>query len=181
MGWGRRFPQEQQAAQHALLASSAAISSALSAFAGWLLAVSGASFALMISNLEKISPHMDVRSFKWVIAWFGFSLLMGLIARMLGVGVAGSIAAISAVQDRVDRVGPIPGFSQLAFTKLLSDGLLPIHRWSAWRGYRRSKSGDQIGSIRAITYQSQLQGLLVTGQLLFLFIAVLVLANGIEA
>jgi hypothetical protein len=181
VGWGRRYPQEQQAAQHALLAMASAISSALSNFVGWLLAVSGASFALMVSNLEKITPHLELRSFKWALIWFGFSLLVGLISRWLGTAVSGAFAAASAVQERVDRVGPIDGFSHLAFTKLLADGILPIYRCVSWRSYKRAKTGDLIPSLRSITYQSQAQALLTLAQLLLLFLSVLVLALGVKA
>jgi hypothetical protein len=181
VGWGRRYPREQQAAQHALLASSAAISSALSTFVGWLLAVSGASLALILSNLEKIAPHVEVRSFKWALVWFGCSLLLGLMSRWLGTAVAGAVAATSAMQERAERLGPIDGFNQLAFTKLLSDGLMPIYRCLSWRSYRRAKKGDFVPALRGITYQSQAQALLALGQLLLVFIAVVVFVHGVKA
>ena len=181
MGWGRRYPQEQQAAQHALIATTAAVSSALSNFVGWLLAVSGASFALMVSNIEKITPHIGGRSFKWALIWFAISLLLGLISRWLGTSVTGAVAAVVAMRDRIDRTGPIDGFSHLAFTKLFSDGLMPIYRCISWRSYKRSKTGDLIPGLRGITYQSQAQALLTLGQLVLLFVSVVVLAHGVEA
>lgn len=180
MGWGRRYPQEQQAAQHALLASTAAVSSALSSFVGWLLAVSGASFALMVSNIEKVTPHIGSRSFKWALVWFAMSLLLGLISRWLGTAVTGAVAATAAVQDRIDRSGRIEGFSHLAFTKLFADGLMPIYRCFSWRSYRSAKTGDLIPGLRGITYQSQAQALLTLGQLVLLFVSVVVLAHGVK-
>jgi len=181
MGWGRRYPQEQQAAQHALLATTAAVSAALSNFVGWLLAVSGASFALMVSNIDKVTPHIGSRSFKWALVWFAVSLLLGLVSRWLGTAVSGAIAAAGAMQDRIDRTGPIEGFSHLAFTKLFSDGLMPIYRCISWRSYKRAKTGDLIPGLRGITYQSQTQALLTLAQLVLLFVSVMVLAHGVKA
>ena len=181
MGWGRRYPQEQQAAQHALLASAAAVSAALSNFVGWLLAVSGASFALIVSNIEKVTPHIGSHSFKWALIWFAISLLVGLISRWLGTAVAGAVAAAASVQDRADRTGPIDGFSHLAFTKLFADGLMPIYRCFSWRSYKRVKTGDVISGLRGITYQSQAQALLTLAQLVLLFVSVVVLAHGVKA
>lgn len=181
MGWGRRYPREQEVARHALLASAAAISSALSTFVGWLLAVSGASFALMVSNVEKVAPHVGARSFKWSLIWFAVSLLLGLISRWLGTSVAGAVAAAGAVQDRAERSGPIEGFNFLAFTKLFSDGLMPVYRCISWRSYRRAKLGELISGLRGITYQSQAQAILAMAQLIFVFVSVLVLASGIKA
>jgi hypothetical protein len=181
MGWGRRYPREQQTAQHALLATTAAISSALSNFVGWLLAVSGASFALMVSNIDKVTPHIDSRSFKWALIWFAISPLLGLISRWLGTAVAGAVAAAGAMQERIDRTGPIDGFSLLAFTKLFADGLMPIYRCVSWRSYKRAKAGDLIPGLRGITYQSQTQALLTFGQLILLFVSVVVLAHGVKA
>jgi hypothetical protein len=144
------------------------------------LTVSGASFALMVSNVEKISPHIEARSFKWALIWFSCSLLFGLVSRWLGTAVSGAIAAVTALQERAERVGPIEGFSHLAFTKLLSDGLMPIYRCISWRSYKRVQKDEAIRGLRGITYQSQAQALLTLGQLLFLFIAVVVLAHGVK-
>ena len=181
MGWGRRYPREQQIAQHALLATTAAVSSALSSFVGWLLVASGASFSLLVANIDKIMPHIGSRSFKWALVWFAISLLLGLVSRWLGTAVAGAIAAAGAVQDRMDRAGPVEGFNYLAFTKLFADGLMPIYRCISWRSYKRAKSGDLIPSLRGITYQSQAQALLTLAQLVLIFVSVVVLAHGVKA
>lgn len=181
MGWGRRYPKEQQAAQHALLASTAAISSSLSAFVGWLLAVSGASFALMVSNVGRVAPHVGAQSFKWSLIWFAVSLLLGLVSRWLGASVAGAVGAAGAIQGRAERTGPIDGFNFLAFTKLFTDGLMPIYRCISWHSYKRAKAGELIPGLRGITYQSQAQATLAMAQLIFVFVSVLVLACGIKA
>ena len=78
MGWGNRYPGEQWAARGALLATAEAASAAHSSFVGWLLAVSGASFALLVANLDKIVPYIYLRSFKWALAWFALSMLLRL-------------------------------------------------------------------------------------------------------
>jgi hypothetical protein len=181
MGWGRRYPREQQVAQHALLASAAGISAALSTFVGWLLTVSGASFALMVSNVEKMAPHVGTRSLKWSLIWFAISLLLGLVSRWLGTSVAGALAATGAIQDRAERSGPIEGFNNLAFTKLFSDGLMPVYRCISWRSNGHARAGELISGLRGITYQSQAQAILAMAQLISVFVSVLVLACGIKA
>ncbi|WP_313213113.1 hypothetical protein [Stenotrophomonas acidaminiphila] len=180
MGWGKRYPEEQMVARHALLSTAESVSLALSSFVGWLLTVSGASFTLLVANLDKIVPYVHLRSFKWALAWFAMSMLLGLLSRWLGSMVAGALAATSALEDQV-RARDFPdSFNFLAFTKLFSIGLLPIYRCLAWRGYSLALCGNTISGIKPITYQSQTQALLTLGQLSLLFIAVVVLTHGVK-
>ncbi|MEF3081090.1 hypothetical protein V3391_02520 [Luteimonas sp. SMYT11W] len=181
MGWGKRYPEEQLVARRALLSTAESASSALSSFVGWLLTVSGASFALLVANLDKIVPYVHLRSFKWALAWFAISMLLGLLSRWLGSMVTGALAATSAIENQAKAQDLLDRFNFLAFTKLFSSGLLPIYRCLAWRGYSLALHGNTISSIKPITYQSQAQALLTLGQLILLFIAVVVLAHGVKA
>jgi hypothetical protein len=168
------------AAQHALLAAAQAISSELAHFSGWLMTGAGASFALLIANLSTVLAHVYTRSFKWSLAWFALSLLAGLYSRWLAASVAGVTAAIGVVQSRAERVGPTMRFNILAFTKFMVDASLPIYKCFAWRGYRRSKAGDFISSVRPLVRKSQWQSLLTLAQVALIFISVLVLAHGVK-
>ena len=181
MSWGKRYPEEQQAAQHALLAATQAISSELSSFSGWLMAGCGAGFALLLANFETIAVHVDQRAFKWSLAWFSFSLLIGLFCRWLAAAIAGVVAALGAISARADRIGPTIGFSTLAFTKFIADASLPIYRCNAWRGYRRARSGDFISGIRSLVRKSQWQSILTLAQVILTFVSIAVLAYGVKA
>lgn len=181
MGWGKRYPDEQLVARHALLSISESASSALSSFVGWLLTVSGASFALLVANVDKIVPFIHLRSFKWALTWFAISMLLGLLSRWLGSMVAGALAATSAIENHTKALGFPDRFNLLAFTNLFASGLLPIYRCLPWQGYSLALRGNTISGIKPITYQSQAQALLTLGQLALLFIAVVVLAHGVKA
>ena len=181
MSWGSRYPVEQQAAQHALLAASRAISAELAHFSGWLMAAGGASFALLVVNVDAVLKHVGSNSFKWALVWFACSLLAGLIGRWLAAGVAGVCAAIEPVQARAERCGPTHRFNLLAFTKFMADASLPIYRHRAWRGFRQTRTGDMISGIGAVVRKSQYQSLLTLLQVVLVVVSVAVLAHGVKA
>jgi len=180
MGWGRRYEEEQDIARHVLLASSGAASAALSTFVNWLLLASGASFTLLVSNIEEIVRHIGARSLRWALIWVALSLLLGMLSRLIGTLVTGTIANAMYLDERAKRLGPIAGFNQLAFMKLVSDGFLSFSRCVIWRSYASIKAGDTIPSVRGVTYTTQIQGLLTLGQLILLSLSVVVLAHGVQ-
>ena len=181
MHWGKRYPREQQAARRALLGTAQAASSSLAVFTGWLLAVSGASFAFLVAHVDVVVAHVTVGNLAWAFALFAFSLLAGLLSRWLGATTLGVLAALGTIEQQAEGAGPQPGFSLLAFTKFFADASLPIYRCGAWRGYKNAKLGDLIYGAKPIVRRSQWQALLALLQLAMLFLSVLVLSLGIKA
>jgi hypothetical protein len=181
MPWGQRYPQEQLAARHALLGTAHAASSSLAAFTGWLLAVSGASFAFLVAHLDVVVPHIHAGNLAWAFALFALSLLTGLLSRWLGAATLGVLAALSTIEQQAERTSPPADFSLLAFTKFFADASLPVYRCGAWRGYKNAKLGDLIYGIKPIVRRSQWQSLLALLQLAMLFLSVLVLSLGLRA
>lgn len=180
MHWGNRYPQEQSAARQALLGTAQAAASSLATFTGWLLTVSGASFAFLVAHIDVVVAHVYACNIAWAFSFFAFSLLAGLLSRWLGATTLGVLAALSTIERQAEANGPQRNFSLLAFTKFFADASLPIYRCSAWRGYRHAKTGDLIAGVRPIVHRSQRQALLALLQLLLLFISVLVLSVGIR-
>ena len=181
MHWGKRYPREQRAARQALLGIAQAASSSLATFTGWLLTVSGVSFAFLIAHIDVVVAHVNTGNLGWAFALFAVSLLAGLLSRWLGATTLGVLAALSTIERQTEGSGPQPGFKLLAFTKFFADASLPIYRCNAWRGYQGAKAGNFIVGIQPIVRRSQWQALLALLQLVLLFVSVLVLSLGIKA
>ena len=181
MSWKSRYPQEYAAAEHALEAAAGAITANLSTFAGWLMAASGAAFSLLLSNIDKLTPHVELRSFRWALVWFAVSLLAGLLSRWLANSVVSTLAVMASIKARAAETGPIQGFNPLAFTQLLAQAFLPGYRCLAWRGYRRAKLPNAPTPLQSSVRLSQAQSLLVLLQVVFVFVSIVVLAHGVKA
>ena len=181
MHWGKRYPREQKAARQALLGTAQAASLSLATFTGWLLAVSGASFAFLVAHIDVVVVHVNTGNLGWAFALFAVSLLVGLLSRWLGATTLGVLAALSTIERQAEGSGPQPGFRLLAFTKFFADASLPIYRCSAWHGYKHAEMGNFIVGVRPIVRRSQWQALLALSQLVLLFVSVLVLSLGIKA
>lgn len=181
MNWGRRYEQQQKAAAQALLAAADAASSSLVTFTGWLLAVSGASFAFIAAHANVVLAHVSAFGFRLALVLFAVSLLFGLLARWLGATALGALAAISSMAAQGSNVAPLHGFKLLAFTKFFAGSCLPVYRPYAWHGYTQVKAGNVMAGINRIVRRSQWQAILSFVHLVLVFLSVLVLALGVQA
>lgn len=173
MSWLTRYVYEQQVARAALIASTSSVTPVLSQFSNWLMGALGAAFSLLLTNIDTITRYVWPTSFRWSLVWFGVSLLLGLVARWLSVGVVAGLTATSAVPE----AGRI---NFLAFTKFYSSGLLWPYKCFAWGSYKAIRSGDLLAGVRYIAMQSQWQALLTLLQIVFAAISIFVLALGVK-
>lgn len=181
MHWGKRYPREQNAARQALLGIAQAASSSLATFTGWLLAVSGASFAFLVAHINVVLVHVNGGSVRQASILLAASLLAGLVSRWLGATTLGVLAALSTIEQQTKAGGSQPRFNLLAFTKFFADASLPVYRCNAWNGYKGIKSGNHIAGIHPVVHRSQWQAILALLQLVLLFVSILVLSLGINA
>lgn len=181
MNWGKRYEPQQGAAAQALLAATGAVSSSLASFTGWLLAVSGASFAFVAAHTTVVLAHVNALSFRFSLVLFAVSLLFGLLARWLGATTLGALAAISTMADQRRNDAPLRGFKLLAFTKFFASACLPVYRPYAWHGYKQVKGGNHMAGISRVVHRSQWQAILSFVHLVLVFTSVLVLALGVQA
>jgi hypothetical protein len=181
VNWGSRYEQQQGAAAQALLAATGAVSSSLATFTGWLLAVSGASFAFIAAHANVVLAHVSAFSFRLALVLFAASLLFGLLARWLGATTLGALAAISSMAARGSNMAPLRGFKLLAFTKFFAGACLPVYRPYAWHGYKQVKGGNSMAGVSKVVRRSQWQAILSFAHLVFVFLSVLVLALGVQA
>jgi hypothetical protein len=149
VNWNTRYRREQLAARDALLASTASVTPVLSHFSNWLMAALGAAFALFIANLDTVLRHIGHNSFRWALLWFCASLLFGLVARWLSVGVIAGLAANS--------ITPSVPMNILAFVRFYSSGLLLPYRCRFWHAFRAAKSGDLLIGAKYTAKRSQWQ------------------------
>jgi hypothetical protein len=181
VNWGERYEQQQSSAARALLAATGAASSSLASFTGWLLAVSGASFAFVLAHVSAVLVHVAAPNFQLALVLFAGSLLLGLVARWLGATALGSLAAISNMASQSSGEPPLRGFKLLAFTKFFAGACLPIYRPYAWYGYKQLKAGNSIAGIAKLVHRSQWQAILAFAHLVLVFLSVLALALGVKA
>lgn len=181
MNWGKRYEQQQGAAAQVLLAATGAISSSLATFTGWLLVVSGVSFAFIAAHTNVVLAHVSSLSFRYTLVLFATSLLFGLVARWLGATTLGALAAISSMAGQGAGNVPLRGFKLLAFTKFFAVACLPVYRPYAWHGYKQVKEGNSIAGISKVVHRSQWQAILSFIHLVLVFLSVLVLALGVQA
>jgi len=73
-------------------------------FSTWLLVGSGATIALMISNIDKITPILKNNGFRLSVLVLTCSILFGFLEKALSIYVAIFIAAEKNIQDKLSRL-----------------------------------------------------------------------------
>ncbi|RNF83746.1 hypothetical protein EER27_10260 [Lysobacter psychrotolerans] len=142
----------------------------------------GASFALLVANIDSVAKYIYAYSFRWALFWFSASLLLGLLARFLAVTVFGGLNSNEALSKQLaGSISSAKRFSFPAFIHFLFSGLLLPYKCIASSTFDKVKRGDLMASARLTAKTSQLQALLVLGQIVCSTASVLVLASGIKA
>jgi len=177
----RRFGTEQKVASDALLQGAAIATPLLSEFSAWLMAGLGAAFALFVANIDSVATYIYAYNFRWALLWFSASLLLGLIARFLSVSLFAGLNSNEAFPKQLaNSISSAKRFSLPAFMHFFFSGLLLPYRCIASNTFNKVKSGDLMVSARLTAKTSQLQALLVLGQIICSTASVLVLASGIK-
>ena len=86
--WNRlNVENTENALVSAMYAGLIAKSPALDAYSTWLLAGTGATAALIVSNVESILPFLTSTGFKWFGALLVVSLLFGVVSKFLALQI----------------------------------------------------------------------------------------------
>jgi hypothetical protein len=160
-----------------LLACANSVSPNLDKYCDWLTAGIGAVLGLMLANLSSLNEMIDTWCLKGAFAWLIASLVLGLIARLLSVGVVAGIAAAAAGAKMAEDLEGDLDIHEM-FEQFTS-GLFWPNRVLLRLSIRKVESGDHVAGARYIAKQSQLQSLAVLAQVICIAVAIGSLANGI--
>lgn len=152
-------------------------SSILDSFSGWLTGGFGATSALLVSQYESISKHIDTVVIHHFLILFFCSLCLGVIEKYLAAGV-GAYTQASAIGREMGEKAAVASIT-LDFEVIFKEtkkSLLPPMRWFATRSFAKVKSGDLLSITRTITRVTQIQGLFVLIQSVLVMIAILNIA-----
>ncbi|MGY0557098.1 hypothetical protein [Lysobacter sp. A421] len=173
------FSAEREAAEHALVVASGAITGGLASFSAWLMAGSGAAFSLFIINIDKLTPRLSGAAFKCALLFFAASLLAGLISRWMATSVVSQLAVLELIKQRAAGVEH-PRFSSRAFVWFFATN----SRWwvsrSIWRAFHKQNKGAPPLMARTVAQMSQLQSLFALAQMGLIVASVVALALGIR-
>lgn len=140
------------------------VTTSLESFSGWLLAGSGAAFALMLTNIESVSNFILIASIKQAVFLFLIALAAGVIQRWLGASVrAGSLSSTDS--EKLGQELP-EGFDLSVVLKHVEQASFYPQRWLiAWQ-FKKLQAGDFAVSGRVVAKMAQIQGFLVLIQAL---------------
>lgn len=172
---------EKDAAQQTLLAATRRVGEALPAFSTWLLGGLGASFALVVANIETVSRFIEVTHIRFGLIIFLASLGVAVLATYLSTIVKAALGAQEDGEALGKRISASAGsFDVSLFVSEYERGLLPPIRWIARSSLNKAKAGDIVAGARMIAKLSQVQALLVAGQSILALVAVGGLAFGLK-
>ena len=179
MSFHKYFSAERDAAEHALVVASDAITGGLASFSTWLMAGSGAAFSLFIINIDKLASRLSGVAFQCALLFFAASLLAGLISRWMATSVASQLAVLELIKQRAADVDH-HHFSSRAFVWFVATN----SRWwvsrSIWRAFFNQNKGATPLMGRVVAQKSQLQSLFALAQMVFIVASVVALAFGIR-
>jgi hypothetical protein len=137
----------------------------ISTLNGWLMAATGAGFALIVSALDELLKRIPLSDMKLTMSLALWSLGVGIVARwlttMVEAGLAGgadSRAYFASLDERkveVDRVMLLEEFYK---------GLSPMKRWLMRRLGKKMVEGDLVASSRRLARLSQFSAWVVMVQ-----------------
>jgi hypothetical protein len=172
---------EKEAAQQTLLAATRRVGEALPAFSTWLLGGLGASFVLVVANIETVSRFIEVTHIRFGLIIFLASLGVAVLATYLSTIVKAALGAQEDGEALGKRISASAGsFDVSLFVSEYERGLLPPIRWIARSSLNKAKAGDIVAGARMIAKLSQIQALLVAGQSILALVAVGGLAFGLK-
>lgn len=153
-GEGQSRPSAQ-IALFAMIQAAESISRPVSEFGNWMTAGCGASFALILVNLDSLSPFIDRQSLTWCLRWFAIAIVLGFVEAFCRVWVSTMAGAVKAA----DEIGLYRDAAALEEYRVNSlSAIFPHMRWFArWRA-SKAVSGDSMALGRDMLRWSQVQG-----------------------
>ncbi|MFN9091771.1 MAG: hypothetical protein ACK5V0_09800 [Alphaproteobacteria bacterium] len=169
------------AARRSLLATTQRVGDSIPSFSTWLLAGVGATFSLLIANLEKVTQFIDIGFIKVGMIAFVISLILAVVATYLAAVVKGALAAQHDAEELTkELIASGETMDVNTFILEFQRGLLPHVRGVSRRAFEKALSGDSLAGARLIAKLSQVQALLVAFQSLLAVLGLATIAFGLK-
>lgn len=162
--------EEQLALSKKLILSTTKVVPDIDKFNMWMLAGSGATAALLVSNLGSITGALKIGATSWLFALLAISGLFGFLAKLCCVRVQSSMTVMGHVEAALESSKNVD--IELALNNFLS--VFPF--WARLAGKKASKKAkdDPLFGVRIVARHAIFQGIytLLQGLTFILFIVV---------
>jgi hypothetical protein len=153
------------------------VSTGADQFANWLLAGIAAALALLVSNLEKVQPFIEVSAIRTAARWFMVAFIVGVFEKLLALWI--SSAAGGFIEAR--QIGKESQKIDLSvyFEESKKAFFRPI-RWIPNRNFDRILKGDVVAASRAFVKISHIQAALAIVEAVFVFVSLWTIVAGLR-
>ena len=150
----------------------------IDSFSNWLLAGFAAAITFLLGNLESLSGQISSSGVQYCAYLFIAALILGILEKILAtvIAAASAGAAIGREIGTQNAERDIELQPDVFFSEMERTVLRPM-RWFVRRSFAKAKSGDLTAAARSFAATVQVQGLLVTLQVVVVLRAVYVLAQ----
>ena len=157
-------------------------SSVLDSFSGWLLGGFGAASALLVSQYDSISKHIDPQTIHRFLILFLWALIIGIFQKYLAMLIASSSKSSATGREMGNKAAAnsTPLNFEIIFSEM-EKSIIPPGRWFVRRSFEKAKNGDLISGARNFTRLMQLQGLLGLALAIVILVAIFKIASSFHA
>jgi hypothetical protein len=157
-------------------------SSLLDSFSGWLLGGFGATSALLVSQYDSVSKHIDPQIIHRFLVLFLWALIFGICQKYLAMIIASSSQSSAIGREMGDKAAAnsIPLDFEIIFSEMEKSIIQP-GRWFVRRSFAKAKNGDLVSGARNFTRLMQLQGFLGLVQAILILVAISKIASAFHA
>lgn len=164
------FVQEKVLADKLLRAMASSWSKTIDTFLGWLLGGTGATIALLVSNLSELDAYISLEEMRLSVFLFFIALGVAVLEKYLAatVGAGTEVAEFSTKEgEKLGAAAARIEFKEV-FKEIEKATFYPA-RWIVRRNLRKVLAGDLVLSGRLYALLAQIQGILTV--LVICFIA----------
>lgn len=170
-------------ARDSLLLAASEVNKSLSVFSVWLAAGVGATFSLLLTNLDTVSKFVTVSYVRVALLLLVISLGFSVIAKLLSAVIASALGgheASSAYINKSQESGAKYALNVFMFEYERS--MFFYQRWIVRRSMDKAKAGDLVASARLISRLSQIYALIVIiGEASLAIVAAGILVAGLNS
>jgi hypothetical protein len=152
---------EQQFTTKILMAMAGCASREISNFSSWMIAGAAAFYAVVISSMDKLTPHLNAGELGMSIKIFLVAATLNVFQRLVGAIV---LSAATASHELESLHAPA-GLNVLGVLKIIETTTWWPARFLVRRSFDKLKSGDLLVSGRQNVHLAQLQAWLVFVQI----------------
>jgi hypothetical protein len=151
-------------------------------FSGWLIGGFGAAAALLVSQYDSVSNHINTNVIQEFLLLLMVALVIAVIQKFISsLIIANAKASIVAVElGKAAAENNIELDFKFIFEEI-EKSIFPISRWAVRRSFRKAIEGDLVASSRNFVRLFQVQGLITLAQVLVTLFAIYKLAAGFHA